>query len=119
MFIGDPLREQHRDAEADDERRVDQPEQQEYLRLQLRHQLRLACRAFQEARAHDADADARAERAKADHQADADARVGLDHRDELHLVHCFLPFGLCMEAGDEYAVSDARAPSRCTRRSAS
>src|SRR5678815_1230734 len=61
MFIGDPCarseaalletgrdqriaeREQHRDAEADDERRVDQPEQQEYLRLQLRHQLRLAC----------------------------------------------------------------------------
>src|SRR5665213_2530935 len=30
-------REQHRDAEADDERRVDQAEQQEHLALQLRH----------------------------------------------------------------------------------
>ena len=40
-------REQHRDAEPDDERRVDQAEQQEHLRLQLRHQLGLARGTFE------------------------------------------------------------------------
>src|SRR3982751_2897305 len=52
--------EQHRDAEADDERRVDQSKQQEHLGLKLRHQFRLTCGAFEEPRTHDADADARA-----------------------------------------------------------
>ncbi len=84
-------REQHREADADDERRVDQAEQQEHLRLQLRHQLRLARGAFEKPRTHDADADARAERAEADHETDADAGIGLDHRQCLQFVH-FLSF---------------------------
>src|SRR5678816_4739858 len=50
-------REEHREADADDERGVDQAQQQEHLRLQLRDQLRLAGGALEEARAHDADAD--------------------------------------------------------------
>src|SRR5690349_2293735 len=82
-------REQHRDAEADDERRVDQPKEQEYLGLKLRHQFGLTRGAFEEPRTHDADADARPKRAQADHQSDADPGIRLDHRDELHLVHSF------------------------------
>src|SRR5438552_10928536 len=58
-------REQHRDTQADDERGVDQAEQQEHLGLQLRHQLRLPRGAFEKPGAHDADADARAERTEA------------------------------------------------------
>src|SRR6185295_612749 len=60
--------EEHRDAQADDERGVDQAEQQEHLALQRVGQLRLARRGFEEAAAHDADADARACGAKADHE---------------------------------------------------
>jgi hypothetical protein len=82
-------REEHREAHADDERGVDQAEQQEHLRLQLGHELRLARGALEEAAAHDAHADARAERAEADHEADADAGVGLDHGDQLEFVHSF------------------------------
>jgi hypothetical protein len=89
-------REEHREADADDVRRVDQAEQQEDLRLQLRHQLRLARGAFQEARAHDADADARAERAQADHQTDPDGGARLDHRQQLHIFHvAFLSVAVC------------------------
>jgi hypothetical protein len=55
-----------------DDGRVDQAEQKEHLGLQLRHQLGLARRALEKPRAHDADADARAERPEADHEADAD-----------------------------------------------
>ena len=40
---------EHRQTNTDDEGRVDQAEQQEYLGLQLRHQFRLARRALQEA----------------------------------------------------------------------
>jgi hypothetical protein len=82
-------REEHRDAEADDERGVDEAQQQEHLRLQLRHELRLARRAFEKAAAHDADADTGAERAQADHETDADAGGGLDLGDQLKLVHGF------------------------------
>jgi len=48
---------------------------------------RLARCAFEEARTHDADADAGAQRSKTDHQSDADARERLDLRDQLQLVH--------------------------------
>src|SRR5688572_25787669 len=85
--------EEHREADADDERGVDQAEQQEDLGLELGHELRLARRAFEEAAAHDAHAHARAERAEADHQADADAGVSLDHRQQLEFcVHLLLSF---------------------------
>src|SRR5215471_13922113 len=57
-------REPKREPDADDERRVDEAEQQEDLGLQLRHQLGLPGGAFEEARAHDAHADAGAERAE-------------------------------------------------------
>src|SRR4051812_46613315 len=50
-------REQHRKTHADDERSVDKTEEQEYLGLQLQHQLRLPRCAFEKARAHDAHAD--------------------------------------------------------------
>ena len=49
---------------------------------------------LEEARAHDAHADARAERAEADDQADADPGGGLDRGDQLQLVHLAVPFGL-------------------------
>src|SRR5579862_7130949 len=85
--------EQHRDAEADDERRVDQAQQQKDLRLQLWHQFRLARRAFEKARAHDADADACAQSAQSDHQADTDAGVALKNGERLQFVHeIFLSF---------------------------
>src|ERR1700704_3516284 len=51
-------REQHRDTQSDDERRVDQTEQQEHFRLQRRDHFRLTRGTFEETRAHDADADA-------------------------------------------------------------
>ena len=51
----------------------------------------LARRAFQKARTHDANADARAKRAETDDEADTDAGGGLDLRDQLQLVH-LLPF---------------------------
>ena len=47
---------------------------------------------LQEAAAHDAHADAGAERAQADHEADADAGVGLDHRQHLKFFHWSFPF---------------------------
>jgi len=74
-------------TEADDEGRVDQSEQQEHLRLQLRHQLGLPRGAFEKPRAHDADADARTQCAEPDHEADSDPGVSLDDRQCLHLVH--------------------------------
>src|ERR1022692_1765326 len=80
-------REQHRDAQPDDERSVDQAEEQEHLRRQRRDHFRLARGAFEEPRAHDAHANAGAKCAKADHEADADARVCLNLRDQLKLVH--------------------------------
>jgi hypothetical protein len=49
--------------------------------------LRLTRPGFEEAAAHDADADTRAGRPEADHQADADARVRLDHGQKLHFFH--------------------------------
>src|SRR5665213_3234932 len=94
-------REQHRDAEADDEGCVDQSKQQEHLALQLWHQLRLPRGSLEESRAHDAHADAGAQRAESDHQPDADARRCLDLGQELHLVHV-LPF-LC---GSEVALNE-------------
>jgi hypothetical protein len=50
-------------------------------------ELGLARSGFEEAAAHDADADAGACRADPDHQADADAGVGLDHCQILQFVH--------------------------------
>src|SRR5258706_4809604 len=82
-------REKHREADADDERSVDQAEKQENLGLELGHELRLSRGAFEEAAAHDAHAHACAERAQADHEADADSGGGLDHGDPLKLVHSF------------------------------
>src|SRR5881394_2781632 len=79
--------EEHRDAQADDERCVDQAEQQEHLALQRVRQLGLARRRFQEAAAHDAHADAGAGGAEADHEADTDSGIGLHHREQLKLVH--------------------------------
>ena len=95
-------REQHRQTDADDERRVDQAEQQEHLGLQRRDQLGLARAGFEKAAAHDADADTRAGGAQADHEADADAGVGLDHGQQLHFFH--LGF-LSVEAGEWLMVS--------------
>src|SRR5687768_3909778 len=80
-------REEHRDAQADDEGGVDQAEQQEYLALQRVGELGLARGGLQEAAAHDAHADAGAGGAQADHQPDADAGVGLHHRQQLELFH--------------------------------
>src|SRR5438552_3910394 len=85
-------REEHRDTQADNERRVDQAEEQEHFCLQRRNHFRLPRGPFEKARAHDADADARAERTQADHEPDADARVCLDLRDQLQLVHFAFPF---------------------------
>src|SRR5258706_8212215 len=62
--------EEHRDAQADDERGVDQAEQQEHLALQRVGELGLARRGLEEAAAHDAHADAGAGGAEADHEAD-------------------------------------------------
>src|SRR5436190_11316108 len=78
---------EHRDTQADDERRVDQAEQQEHLALQRVRQLGLARGRFQEAAAHDAHADAGAGGAEADHEADTDSGIGLHHREQLKLVH--------------------------------
>ena len=85
-------REQHREADADDERGVDQAEQQEHLGLQLRRELGLAGGGFEEAAAHDAHADAGAGGADADHETDADAGVGLDLAQPVEFVHrCSFP----------------------------
>ena len=62
-------REPQRDADADDERRVDQAEQQEDLGLQHVHQLRLARRGFDVLAGHDTHADAGADGADTDDQA--------------------------------------------------
>src|SRR5262249_58710033 len=75
--------EQHRNAQSDDERGVDQAEQQEHLRLQLRHELRLTRCALEEARAHNTHTDTRTGGAQPDHETDADAGVGLDHGQSL------------------------------------
>src|SRR2546422_755717 len=84
-------RKEHGDAQADDERGVDQAEQQEYLALQRVRELGLARRRLEKAAAHDAHADAGPRGAESDHQADADAGVGLDHREQLKLFHWFFP----------------------------
>src|SRR5437867_8669116 len=76
-------RKQHRQTHADDERGVDQAEQQEYLGLQRGDHLWLPRCSLEEARAHDAHADARAECSQADDEADADAGECLDLRDQL------------------------------------
>src|SRR5262245_29786978 len=106
-------RKPQRQTDTDDERRVDQAEQEEHLRLQLRHELRLARSAFQEAAAHDADADAGASRAQADHQAYAHTGVRLHHRYDLEFVHLLLLFGDGLRPDGR--VSDFRAPSRRRR----
>src|SRR5258708_4602492 len=94
-------REEHRQAHSDDERRVDQAQQQEHLRLQLRHQLRLARGALEKPAAHEADAHARAERTQADHQADTDPGVRLNRGDQLKFcVHCRFPFLFAGSGGD-------------------
>src|SRR5437870_13046120 len=63
--------EPQRDADADDERCVDQAQQQEHLGLQLTHQFGLARGGLQVLAGHDADADARAGGTQTDDQADA------------------------------------------------
>src|SRR5688572_1397394 len=113
-------REEHGEAHADDERGVDQAEQQEDLPLQLRHELWLARGTFEEAAAHDAHADTRAECPEADHQADADAGVSLDHRQQLEFcVHRSLSFPFGSAGVVSKRVSGLRAPSGCRRWSAS
>src|SRR5688572_9393679 len=84
--------EEHRDAQADDERRVDQTEQQEHLALQRVGELGLARGGLEEAAAHDAHTDAGAGGAQADHQAHADAGVCLDHCQQLKFFHWRIPF---------------------------
>src|SRR5207302_1583823 len=49
--------EEHRDAQADDERCVDESQEQEHLALQRVGELGLARRRFEEAAAHPADAE--------------------------------------------------------------
>jgi hypothetical protein len=93
--------EEHGEADTDDERRVDQAEQQKHLRLQLWHELGLPRGAFEEARAHDADADAGAERAEADHEADADAGIRLDQRQQLQFGVHGLSLSLRVNAFDD------------------
>src|SRR5437763_15755280 len=61
--------ERQRDTRADDERGVDQAGQQEHLRLQFVHQLRLTRGGLEVLAAHDADADAGTDGAQADDQA--------------------------------------------------
>src|SRR5690242_3529033 len=61
-------RKPQRDTDADDERRVDQAEEQEDLRLQHVHELGLARRGFDVLAGHQADADARTQCADADDQ---------------------------------------------------
>src|SRR5678809_1450664 len=73
----------------------------------------IMCSRLEEAAAHDAYADAGAERAEADHEADADSGIGLNHRQQLQFVHLVFPFS------KDAVISGVRAPSRCTRRSAS
>src|SRR5712692_2442320 len=58
--------EEHGDAQADDERRVDQAEQQEHLALERVGELGLARGRLEEAAAHDAHADAGAGGSQAD-----------------------------------------------------
>src|SRR5262245_50280647 len=70
--------EEHRDAQADDEGRVNQAEQQEHLALQRVGELGLARGGLEEAAAHDAHANARPRGAEADHEADADSGIGLN-----------------------------------------
>src|SRR3954465_7206724 len=79
--------EEHRDAQTDDERSVDQAEQQEHLALQRVGELGLARGGLEEAAAHDTYADAGARGAEADHEADADARVSLHHGQKLKFIH--------------------------------
>src|SRR5687768_575470 len=74
---------EHRQADADNERCVDQAEQQKHFGLKLRHQFRLARGTLKKAAAHDADADAGAQGTEADHQSDADAGVRLNHCQQL------------------------------------
>src|SRR5665213_451668 len=74
-------REPERDTDADDERGVDQADEQEHLRLQLAHQLGLACGRLEVFAAHDADADARAERA----QTNDETGSNRDETDEFHV----------------------------------
>ena len=77
--------EHHRDADADQEVGVDQSGQQEHLDLQPVHQFRLPCRAFDVLAAHQADADARADRAEPD-----DEPAGQRHEsDDAHLLVLF------------------------------
>src|ERR1700728_1976605 len=73
-----------RQADADQERRVDQADQQEHALLQHGCEFRLARRGFEEFRAHDADADTGAGGAQADHQSDTHRRVGLNESDCVH-----------------------------------
>jgi hypothetical protein len=60
------------DADADQERRVDQAGEQEHAALEHRDQFRLAGGRFEELRTHDADAEGGAEGTQADDDADGD-----------------------------------------------
>ena len=77
-------REQHGQADADEERRVDEAGEQEHAALQHRGQLGLAGGGLEELRAHDADADAGADGAQADDEADAESDVTLNGCDRFH-----------------------------------
>ena len=63
------------------------PSKQEHFALQCRNHFRLTRGAFQKAAAHDTDTNTGASCAKADHQADTNARVGLNHRQVLQILH--------------------------------
>src|ERR1035437_6597881 len=79
--------EQHGKTDADNEGSVDQAKQQEHLGLQRIHQFRLAGGGFEEARAHDTDADTGASGPEADDEADTNAGKGLNLGQILEFVH--------------------------------
>src|ERR1700730_2406655 len=71
-------------ADTDQIGGVDQTDEQEHLRLQLRRQLRLASSSFEKFRTHHADADAGASGTQTDHQPGSDRGMGLNKGNCVH-----------------------------------
>src|SRR5579862_7208978 len=78
--------EEQREADTYHRDRIEQAGDQEHLHEQHRQELRLACRALDEAAAENAEADGGAERAHAEDDADGQHRHGLDMCNVFHSI---------------------------------
>src|SRR5690606_20584713 len=115
--------EEHRDGDADQERRVDETREQEHAAGEHRGQLGLTGSRLEELRAHDADAEAGADGAETDDDTEPKRGESLDGCDRFHLVllvgcvsNSGLPFSLaqwCAWAIEMYTTVSTMKMNAC------